>query len=307
MINFKKQTLMIKKITPLSFLFLFAALINVSAQPMDHTRQSSMPPGSGPIFPYYQNFDSLIAGQTIEEQGGWNVDFIPFGYVNDIIVTAQRGLNGSNSLTMNMTDTSFTDSTTSPLIGPMTANTTFGFSYRIVNANGQPHSLNGNGGFKVIFKDENSFNWQLVDSISASNHVDSSDYQRVEVPIGAFNGMNGNFRIAFYQGFPGDDFFIDIDSLVIYDPTITNMGLTAENSNDYIISSNDLNQITVSNKGLIAPNNLINIFSVDGKLIYSSNIKNNNTMIDASQWNKGVYFVQINNSKNQFNKKIIVR
>ena len=118
--------------------------------------------------------------------------------------------------------------------------------------------------------------------------------------------MNGNFRIAFYQGLPGEDFYIDIDSLVVYDPTITSLNSTI-NNNNYIISSNELNYITVSNKNTTANYSLINIFSVDGKLVYSSNLKNNNTMIDASQWNKGVYFVQINDGKNQINKKIIVR
>jgi hypothetical protein len=294
MINFKKQTLMIKKITPLSFLFLFAALVNVSAQP-----------GSGAIFPYYQNFDSLIAGQTIEEQGGWNVDFIPFGIVNDILVTAQRGINGSNSLTMNMNDTSFTDSTTSPLIGPMTANTTFGFSYRIVDANGQPHSLNGNGGFKIIFKQNISFNWQLVDSISASNHVDSSDYQRVEVPIGTFSGMNGNFRIAFYQGFPGDDYFIDIDSIVVYDPTVTGLKASASNKG-FNVSVNSHNEILLSS-GNASGAQLVEVYSVDGKLMHSANMYQNTLQINAADWSKGVYFVQVSDARSKSSKKIIVR
>jgi hypothetical protein len=287
---------MSRKSTFLFSVFLLFFALAVKAQP-----------SSGAIFPYYQNFDTLIAGQTIEEQAGWYVDLIPFGIINAVEISSTRGLNGSQSMSINLNDSIPTDSTSSPLIGPMTANTTFGYSYRIVNNSGLAHTLTGNAGFKILFKQNISTVWNLVDSISVTNHIDDSDFVRIEIPIGTFNGMSGNFRIAFYQGFPGDDFFIDIDSLVIYDPTITNMGLTAENSNDYIISSNDLNQITVSNKGLIAPNNLINIFSVDGKLIYSNNIKNNNTMIDASLWNKGVYFVQINNSKNQFNKKIIVR
>jgi hypothetical protein len=287
---------MSRKSTSLFSVFVLFFALAVKAQP-----------GSSAIFPYYQNFDTLIAGQTIEEQGGWYVDLIPLGIINAIEISSNRGLNGSQSMSINLNDNIPTDSTSSPLIGPMTANTTIGYSYRIVNSSGLAHTLTGNAGFKILFKQNISTQWNLVDSISVTNHIDSADYSRIEIPIGTFNGMIGNFRIAFYQGFPGDDFFIDIDSLVVYDPTITNLSLNTENSNDYIITSNDVNQITISNKGIITPNNSINIFSVDGKLIYSSNIKNSNTMIDASQWNKGVYFVQINNSKNQFNKKIIVR
>ena len=263
-------------------------------------------PGSAAQFPYYQNFDSLVPNQTIEEQGGWNVELVPIGIVNSIEVSANRGINGSQSMSINLNDNKTTDSTSSPLIGLITANAIIGYSYRIVNSNGLAHTLTGNAGFKILFKQNTSLQWNLVDSISASNHIDSADYRRVEIPIGAYNFMNGNFRIAFYQGLPGEDFYIDIDSLVVYDPTITSLNSTI-NNNNYLISSNELNYITVSNKNTTANYSLINIFSVDGKLVYSSNLKNNNTMIDASQWNKGVYFVQINDGKNQINKKIIVR
>ena len=263
-------------------------------------------PGSAAQFPYYQNFDSLVPNQTIEEQGGWNVELVPIGIVNSIEVSANRGINGSQSMSINLNDNKTTDSTSSPLIGLITANAIIGYSYRIVNSNGLAHTLTGNAGFKILFKQNTSLQWNLVDSISASNHIDSADYRRVEIPIGAYNFMNGNFRIVFYQGLPGEDFYIDIDSLVVYDPTITSLNSTI-NNNNYIISSNELNYINVSNKNTTANYSLINIFSVDGKLVYSSNLKNNNTMIDASQWNKGVYFVQINDGKNQINKKIIVR
>jgi hypothetical protein len=263
-------------------------------------------PGTSAQFPYYQNFDTLIPNQTIEEQGGWNVDLVPIGIVNAIEVSANRGINGSQSMSINLNDNITTDSTSSPLIGLITANTIIGYSYRIVNSNGLAHTLTGNAGFKILFKQNTSLQWNLVDSISASNHIDSADYRRVEIPIGAYNFMNGNFRIAFYQGLPGEDFYIDIDSLVVYDPTVTSLSSTI-NNNNYIISSNELNQITVSNKNTTANYSLINIFSVDGKLVYASNFKNKLNMIDASTWNKGVYFVQISDGKNQINKKIIVR
>ncbi len=287
---------MSRKFTSILSIFIILFSLSVKAQP-----------GSNPIFPYYQNFDSLIPGQTIEEQGGWNVDLVPLGIVNSIEISANRGINGSQSMSINLNDNITTDSTSSPLIGLITANTIIGYSYRIVNSNGLAHTLTGNAGFKILFKQNTSFQWNLIDSISASNHIDSADYRRVEIPIGAYNFMSGNFRIAFYQGLPGDDFYIDIDSLVVYDPTITSLSSTITNNNNYIISSNELNQITVSNKNTSVNHSLINIYSVDGKLIYTNNLKNNFNTIDASPWNKGVYFVQINDGKNQINKKIIVR
>ncbi|HRG57912.1 MAG TPA: T9SS type A sorting domain-containing protein [Bacteroidia bacterium] len=260
-------------------------------------------PGSTPIFPYYQNFDTLIATQTIEGQGGWYVDLIPLGIISPIEVSTNRGINGTQSMSINLNDNITTDSTTSPLIGPLTSNTTFGFSYRIVNAAGQAHHLNGNAGLKILFKQNVSFQWNLVDSISVTNHTDSAEYQRVEVPIGTFNNMSGNFRIAFYQGFPGDDFFIDIDSVVVYDPTIiTNMSDIMAKHN-VLISINDLNQISIQQFAHPYQSSVYNIYNLEGKLVHSSLLKSNNTIIDASQWNKGIYIVEVNNSK----QKIMVK
>lgn len=283
---------MIRKFT-LSLTF-FVALISFV---------SKAQPGSNPVFPYFQNFDTLIAGQTIEEQAGWYVDMIPLGIVNAVEISANRGLNASQSMSINLNDNVITDSTTSPLIGPLTANTTIGYSYRIVNSSGLAHTLNGNAGFKIIFKQNTSFQWILVDSISATNHIDSAEYRRIELPIGSFNFMSGNFRIAFYQGFPGDDFFIDIDSLVIYDPTITNTKLISAASNDIIISCNEWNQISISNKGIESSTQIFSIYNTEGKLVHSGNLRNTITGIDASQWTKGMYFVQTGKR----NQKIVIR
>lgn len=279
------------KITQLAIILIAIMTFSVKAQP-----------GTSPIFPYYQNFDSLIAGQTIEEQAGWYVDMIPLGIINAVEISTNRGINGTQSMTINLNDNIPTDSTTSPLIGPLTSNTTFGFSYRIVNANGQAHHLNGNAGLKILFKQNSSFQWNLVDSISVTNHTDSAEYQRVEVPIGAFNFMSGNFRIAFYQGFPGDDFFIDIDSLVVYDPTITGVNSFTSISN-YAIYCNDFNQISITTNPSKIQQNLLQAYSVDGKLIYSTLLKNNVNYIDASEWHKGMYIIQINDTS----KKILIK
>lgn len=283
---------MIRKFT-LSLTF-FVALISFV---------SMAQPGLNPVFPYFQNFDTLIAGQSIEEQAGWYVDMIPTVGFNAVEVSAARGINGSQAMSINLNDNFPSDSTTSPLIGPLTANTIFGYSYRIVNGSGQAHSLTGNAGLKIIFKQSTSFNWVMVDSISLSNHIDSADYQRREIQFGSFNFMNGNFRFVFNQGTPGDDFFIDIDSLVIYDPTITNSKLISAASNDIIISCNEWNQITISNKGIESNTQIFSIYNTEGKLVHSGNLRNTITGIDASQWTKGMYFVQTGKR----NQKIVIR
>jgi hypothetical protein len=270
------------------------------------TTISKAQPGTASQFPYFQNFDTLVPLTSIEGQAGWYQDYIPLGNPIPIEISDQRGINGSQSMTMHLDDNFVTDSVISPLIGPITTNTIFGYSYKIVNVANQQYTLTGNAGFKIQIKQNIALNWNLLDSISVGNHVDTAGFRRVEIPIGAYDGANVNFRIAFYQGNSGEDFYIDIDSLVVYDPTITKLNTTDVVKNNYVIKINENNQISILNSNLNALNNTVNIFDVNGKIVTSTKITNNNN-IDASQWNKGIYFVQINEANNNYNQKIIVR
>jgi hypothetical protein len=286
---------MMKKFTLLFTFFTIITLLTAKAQP-----------GVNGVFPYNQNFDSFTPAQIIEGQGGWYLDLLPLGYVNNVEVLAQRGINGTQAMSMHLTDNAPTDSTCTPLIGLITTNTTFGYSYRIVDAFDQPYTLTGNAGFRIQLKQDISPDWITIDSVSLSNHIDTNDYRRIEFPLATYAGMNVNFRFAFYQGNPGEDFFIDIDSLVITDPTITNNKSIQASQNNYNIFVSANNMINVSNRNNANNNNYISISDINGKLIYNSTI-NTNCVINASAWSKGIYFVNVIDNESTMTKKIIIQ
>ncbi len=270
--------------------------------------QGSFPPQ----YPYYENFDSLIPSQFIEGQAAWlNGDFFAFD-PSTVSVYQNRGIGGSQSMTMLLSDNMPTDSIITPLIGKplplfgVNAGAFVSFYYRIVDFNNQAVTLSGNGGFKLQMKDANALEWILIDSISTTNHIVDSNYKKIihSLPI---DSINVNFRFAFYQGTPGQDFYIDIDSLVISDTLTVVTGLQTSNPNNFIVQNNEFNQINVNYNDPNSTNTTINIFDLNGRIVHRSRLNSNNKVIDASNWNKGVYFVQISDGKNQINKKIIVR
>lgn len=262
--------------------------------------------GSNPAqYPYVQGFDSLAPFQFIEGQAGWlNGDF--FGVnTSTVSVYPNRGLTGTQSMTMLLNDNAPTDSIITPLIGSIHAGAFISFYYRIVDVNGQLVSLTGNAGFKVQMKQDIGTDWILIDSISASNHVESNNYAKVvqTLPI---DSINVNFRLSFYQGNPGQELYIDMDSLVVNDSAQVITSLQTMPAAEISVFNNEANQITIRANQAVNTSGIINIFDINGKLIYNEILKSNNT-IDAAQWSKGVYFIQVLEQNKQCNKKIIVR
>jgi hypothetical protein len=286
---------MMKKITYLFTLLTVFTAFSAKAQP-----------GVNGIFPYNQNFDTFAPAQIIEGQGGWFLDLLPFGNVNTIEVAAQRGINSTQSMSMHLTDNTPTDSTCTPLIGLIAANTTFGYSYRILDNLDQPYTLTGNGGFRIQIKQDISPDWITIDSVSLSNHIDSNDYRRIEFPLVGYTGMNVNFRFAFYQGNLGEDFYIDIDSLVVTDPTLTKTKSIQSAQNNININVNANNLITVLNNNIDYKNNLISITDLNGKVIFNSTL-NSSCNIDAAQWSKGIYLLNITGNEGILTKKLAIQ
>jgi len=257
-----------------------------------------------PQYPYYQSFDSLVPFQYIEGQAAWlNGDF--FGIdPSTVSVYAGRGMAGSQSMSMMLSDNTPTDSIITPLIGSLHAGAYISFYYRIVDVNGQAVSLTGNGGLKLQMKQDIAPDWILIDSISVSNHIESSDYRKIVHTLPT-DSINVNFRFSFYQGALGQDLYIDIDSLVVTDDQLIT-AIQNNNTSNFLIQNNELNQIMIKSNNVNSINGIVNIFDINGKLIHNATLISNNS-VDASQWSKGVYFVQVIEQNKHLNKKIIVR
>jgi hypothetical protein len=263
--------------------------------------------GSFPAqYPYYQTFDTLMPFQFIEGQAAWlNGNF--FGIdPSTVSVYPNRGISGSQSMTMLLSDNMPTDSIITPLIGLLNGGAFISFYYRIVDFNNQGYSVSGNGGFKLQMKQDISTDWILIDSISSTNHSVDSSYKKIihTLPL---DSINVNFRFAFYQGAQGQDFYIDIDSLVISDSLTVVTGLQASKPSNFFIQNNEFNQINVNYAEANSMNTSLNIFDLNGRTVYHQKLNSNNTLIDAANWSKGIYFVQIINHQKTFNQKIIVR
>jgi hypothetical protein len=287
---------MIKKITNLFAAFICLSQMSAFAQP-----------GVTPQYPYFQAFDSLAPFQSIEGQAGWlNGNF--FGVdPSTVSVYAARGIDGTYAMSAAVNDFLTTDSILTPLIGDLIATSEISFYYRIVTTNGNlPQTLSNNGGIKLSilpYVGSTPEPEQEIYRVSAGNHIDSSGFVKVTSSLSAFAGKTAYFKFSYYLGSPGEDYILDIDSLVINHPIVT--ALNNLNSSHVDIIMNGDNQISLKNNSA-ASLSLVQIFDINGKLILNTQLKSN-INIDTSQWNKGVYLVHIMDQNKSFTKKIIVR
>jgi hypothetical protein len=287
------------KITYL-FIFISSLVANTS---------KAQPGGGGSIYPYFETFDTLTAFQAIQGQAGWlNGDITGGSSPSGVNVYASRGLNNTQAMTFALNNFSLTDSINTPMIGDIIATSEISFYYRIVLPPpiGLAHTLTGNGGLRLTispFVGSFSEPEQELYRVSSLNHTDTSGYRKITVPLAAFAGKTGHFRFSYYRGTAGSDFIIDIDSVVVSDPLTTNLNQLPSANNFNLISNHG--QILISSDGNNVSNKVLSVHDINGKLIFNTNF-NRNTIINTTQWSKGLYFVELIDERSRFTKKIMI-
>ena len=174
-------------------------------------------------YPFADDFESYTNYANLGTQGG---------YVSDMQVYPTHGYSGSKGLTAQMTNFNAKDTAVSPLIGPITSSSQLSFYYRVMQT-GALYSLSASlytGDSIIVAIGSASFGvYNNVYTITSANHVVSTAFKKITIPVGSVAGQSGNLRITVKHPSNGNDFFFDLDSLVVRDtaavvgnpPTVT--------------------------------------------------------------------------------------
>ncbi len=163
-------------------------------------------------YPFVDAFETYTNFTTLGTQGG---------YSSDMSVYQTHGMGSSKGLISQISNFNTRDTTVSPLIGPITATSRVSFYYRIVDQSLYPATATTLGANdKVeIFAGSQAINfYQSIYSITSANHVASTTFKKVTIPVGSLAGQSGNLKIVVTKG-SATDYFVDIDSLVVMDST----------------------------------------------------------------------------------------
>lgn len=265
-------------------------------------------PGVTAQYPFKQAFDTLTASQTIEGQAGWmNGDFFGANQSN-VSVFSGRGINNTQSMSIQLSDNIPTDSVLTPLIGNLTPTSEISLYYRIVDGSSNlPHDLTFNGGFRITifpYDGPNPEPTAEIGRVSMLNHIDSAGYQKITFPLGAYDGKTAYFKFSYFQGNVGDEFIIDMDSVVVNHPVVTT-GLSEQiPSTSITVFASEDNEIIFKNDQ--TAHTSVQIMDLSGKLIYRGQFYNY-MHINTALWSKGMYVIKTTQNSHIAHHKILLR
>ncbi|MBK9099322.1 MAG: choice-of-anchor D domain-containing protein [bacterium] len=136
-------------------------------------------------------------------------------------VTTNHGTLGSNGLNRNLYSGVTTAFALSPQIGigPLTATSQLEFDYRIVDYTGYPSTATIIGAsdiYNIQVSTDGGLTFTTVYTINSANHVVTTNFAKVIIPLGAYAGSNAVVKWNLQWG--AGDYYFDIDNVFLREP-----------------------------------------------------------------------------------------
>ena len=254
----------------------------------------------GQVYPFTENFNSMT---SFTNPSGWTCTTPGFQ------VYSNHGVSGTNGMTKQMTTLGIVeDSVISPLIGPLNSLSQFSFDYRVMETNLYPsfsHAMTA--GESIQFFASNTFTTLPLFTIDQTNHVTSTSWAHVDLPIGSLAGNSGNLIIKVVR--TSSDFYADFDNISFADVSAINENGLA--GSQVTVSPNPIEKGKKLTLNGIEPGKYFTkILSYDGKIISANAIvisNGINELINTDLLNKGFYLLQLRGDHQNYLLKFIVK
>lgn len=257
------------------------------------------------IYPFADNFNTYLATDPLAFQSIWSQGFMGSG------VYADHGLNNTMGLSINFIPGVSNDSIYGAF-GPFNSASELNFSYRFIEYSGSSatnsYSLTPDDYILINFlsyPDSVSTNIAVINNL---NHIESIDFQQINIPLTALAGDSG-FVSFIFHGIDSVDHWIDIDNISFNDdPLITSVSTEVKSQNLYQVYTDNDHYINLMNRGFNATNQqtLFSIYDMSGRLLASDSF-NDEQRINAGNWASGAYFIKLQNDSEVKTQKIILQ
>jgi len=216
--------------------------------------------------------------------GGWD---LPEGWSGDFENLMNHGVEDGQCIAAQMIPSGVDKRVYSPKFCGLTSQSMLRFDYRIVNVAGYP--LNATpvdeiGTILISMINPASGYWTMAYNINSTNHIASTEFKAVEIPIGLYSPGLTQVYIEASSG--TGSFFVDIDNFAITDPS----GIENNNAEQTLVYPNPAENIL--NIEISAPV-IVNIMDITGRVIMSREHNENDLLsIDISSLNPGLYLIE---------------
>ncbi|MCB5223846.1 MAG: choice-of-anchor J domain-containing protein [Candidatus Syntrophosphaera sp.] len=193
--------------------------------------------------PYTQDFNSGTTLSAIDWTGNMSI-------------MANHGTNGSNGLYRNLWSSATSANAETPIVGPMATDSQLMFDYRYVNYTSYPSNpLTLTAGDKLeIQVAPAGGTFTTIHTIDQNNHVTSTNFANVIVPISGYAGQT--IQVKFLATWGAADYYLDIDNVTLREtPAGAVFDITPDvTSWDFgpqIINTTKSKTFTVTNSGVV--------------------------------------------------------
>ncbi|HWB65114.1 MAG TPA: T9SS type A sorting domain-containing protein [Chitinophagales bacterium] len=234
-------------------------------------------------YPYYKGFSAEVSGTA------------PTGWGGNEPVILGHGPDYTKALAADVSSTGNTDTAITPLIGPLTAQSTLIFYYRILDQYLYPYTPTtfGAGDSVNVQVSVNGGAYETAFAITDSNHSTNLQFTYKKVALGQWAGSAVNIRFLYRFGGNGGAYYVDIDTLLVKDEFTTAVPLVQDENNGMEVYPNPCSTSTMCIVNFEDAGEKLRVYDLSGREIYSSEIiKGSNLVtIPVESWPDGIYFL----------------
>lgn len=231
---------------------------------------------------------------------------IPPTFGGGMRVYSAHGTGNSKALCIQFSSFKQTDSTITPLIGPIPPGSFFNFDYRFAAyVAGQAFNgfaLNSDKVEVFVAADGQTFGQPLL-SIDASNHSPTVDFSPRSVDLSNFEGQSIRIKIRGQRGNPADYFF-DTDNFQVSQTNAINTSSIP----DFIIYPNPSEDRMVM---LQFPSPVkeiqVEVLNIVGAVVLKKTAQGQRIELDTEHLPKGIYYVKVGNRSKKQIKKLVLK
>lgn len=231
---------------------------------------------------------------------------IPATFGGGMRVYSTHGTGNSKALCIQFSSFKQTDSTITPLIGPIPAGSFFSFDYRFAAyVGGQAfngYALNSDKVEVFVAADGQPYGQPLL-RIDASNHTPSIDFVQRNVDLSNFEGQSVRIKIRGQRGNPSDYFF-DTDNFQV---SLSN-SINTSSIPEFIVYPNPSEERFVM---LQFPSPVkevqVEVLNIVGAVVLRKSGQGQRIELDTEHLPKGVYYVKVGNGMKKQIKKLVLK
>ena len=221
-------------------------------------------------------FSLIIFSQTYPFAEGFEGqpnNFPPAGWGGSMKVLSNHGINDNKAICARVSSAVTVDSAITPLIGPLTSQSTIIFKYRAIEYNiypSTPKDFDVGDQIEMLFSTD-GISYQTVYLIDMNNHNTSFNFVQKKVFITQFAGNNAYVKIRCSYG-NGASFYVDIDTFQVRnDPTASGISNLSDEENISVYPNPAHNEFTVSGLQFLKGNEkTLSVYDITGRKIYSA-------------------------------------